>query len=139
MDEVSSVQEEKKKDPDRILRVLYPLTEVGGGGWKAYYPQFLAMLYTDIYMIPVAFSGLLELTSTFTRWLMGPIVGTIIDRFTFKFGKFWHWMLIGATLAFAINTLIYSFPVLTPNAAALGGLIAIMSVLNSLSDQLTQV
>jgi len=124
---------------DVKLRYLYPLTEFGGGIWKSYFSSFISMLYTDVYLIPVALSGILEMVNQFAAWFAGPIFGTILDKFSFKRGKFWPWVLIGSVCVAAIEIIIFSIPSLSANPAKIVFFVFLLAVGLAFAQQVTDV
>ena len=71
-------QEDKKKL--RQFKVAYPIQQLGGGIEKAYLSTYLSYLYTNIYVIPAAFSGIITIVQQVVGWIGGPVFGTIIDK-----------------------------------------------------------
>lgn len=130
---------ETHENKDSKLKYLYPATEFGGGIWKSYFTQFIGMLYTDVYFISVALSGILEMVTQITSWFAGPIFGSIIDKVSFKKGKFWPWILIGSTCVTIINIIIFTIPALTDNAKNMGLFIFIMAIILAFSLQATDI
>ena len=125
-----------EKKEARMLKNLYPLTEFGGGIWKAYFSTYVAMLYTDVYFLPVALSGVLELVNTVSSWFFGPVFGTVLDRFTFKKGKYWQWIMIGSIGSALFYLLIFALPDLSSNPENLAMLVFVLSVFLSLSQSI---
>ncbi|NLZ93520.1 MAG: hypothetical protein GX922_05845 [Firmicutes bacterium] len=119
---------------NKLLKYLYPATDFGGGAWKAYFSTYITMLYTDIYLIPVVLAGMLELVSSFMGWFSGPIWGTFLDRVTLKKGKYWQWVMIGATGEALIYITIFALPSLTSNPSSLAYLIFILAASLSLAS-----
>jgi GPH family glycoside/pentoside/hexuronide:cation symporter len=111
--------EEQIRRENARLKWLYPGTAFSAGTWMTYFSTYLSMLYTDVYMLPVALAGALDLVSEFTRWLVGPIWGTIIDRVTLKSGKYWPWIAIAATASAAIHIVTFGLPAWSSNPAGL--------------------
>jgi Na+/melibiose symporter-like transporter len=95
------------------------------------------MLYTDVYMIPVALSGFLELVTQFTSWFAAPIFGTILDRFTFKKGKYWPWILCGSILMAIVYMTQFTIPFASSNPAGLAFFIFILAVALAVMDSMT--
>ena len=50
--------EEKKQDKRELS--IYPLSELGGGVFKAYFTTYISMLMTSVYQFPVVVAGILE-------------------------------------------------------------------------------
>lgn len=133
--EKNSEPVERKSDPS--LKYIYPTTEFGGGVWKAYFSTYTNMLYTDVYMIPVALSGVLELVTQFTGWFAAPIFGTILDRFTLKKGKYWPWILGGSLLMAIIYVIQFTIPFASGNPSSLAFFVFLLAVIMAFADSMT--
>ena len=122
---------------DKALKYVYPTTEVGGGVWKAYFSTYINMLYTDIYLIPVGLAGVLELVTQFTGWFAAPIFGTILDRFTFKKGKYWPWILGGSILMALIYVIQFTVPFVSLDPSSTAFFIFILAIALAFADAMT--
>lgn len=125
------------ENPNRSLKYIYPTTELGGGIWKAYFSTYINMLYTDVYMIPVALSGIMELVSQFTGWFAAPIFGTVLDRFTFKKGKYWPWIMGGSVLMALIYVIQFTIPFASGNPASAAFFVFVLAVVIAFADSMT--
>ena len=56
-----SVYAEEDAKKLKQLKVAYPVQQLGGGIEKAYISTYISYLYTNIYVMPVAFSGLITI------------------------------------------------------------------------------
>jgi len=128
---VDTSEEQIRRENTR-LKWLYPGTAFSAGTWMTYFSTYLSMLYTDVYMLPVALAGALDLVSEFTRWLVGPIWGTIIDRVTLKSGKYWPWISISAIASAAIYIVTFGLPAWSSNPSGLAGAVFVLEVILAL-------
>ena len=101
----------KVKDNKKDL-AIYPLSELGGGVFKAYFTTYISMLMTSVYQFPIAIAGILETIQSAIQWIGGPIMGTIYDRFSFKKGKYWPWFLIAGAGTGILYIVVFSLPVI---------------------------
>ena len=130
-------QEDKKKL--RQFKVAYPIQQLGGGIEKAYLSTYLSYLYTNIYVIPAAFSGIITIVQQVVGWIGGPVFGTIIDKVSFKNAKYYPWMIIGPLVYYLDWLLIYCLPMfgITGNTGAV--LALILSIINACAAPLVTV
>ena len=133
-----SFPEAPVKSKRTFLHYLYPSLDFGGGIWKAYFNTYVQMLYTDIYLMPVALGGALELAQSFTGWFAGPLWGTVVDRVTLKKGKYWPWILIGATVCTVVYVLMFTLPYLMENPASLAPLVFVLAMVNAFSTAVNE-
>ena len=113
------VADEKKL---KQLKIAYPLAQFSGGIPKAFTSTYVTYLYTNVYMMSAAFSGVVSLIRLIIGWVGGPLFGTIVDRFTFKNARYYPWLLIGPGLMYLGWIALYSLPAfgVTSQYAALG-------------------
>ena len=93
------------------LKVAYPVQQIGGGIEKAYLSTYLSYLYTNVYMMPAAFSGLISIIQSVVGWVGGPVFGALMDKITFKNAKYYPWMIIGPAIYYLAWLLVYVLPV----------------------------
>lgn len=103
-----SVEDQKKL---KQLKVAYPLQQLGGGIEKSYISTYLSYLYTNVYMMPAALSGLITIVQNIVGWIGGPVFGAIIDKVSFKNAKYYPWMIIGPVIYYLGWLLIYCLPI----------------------------
>ena len=103
-----SAEDQKKL---KQLKVAYPIQQLGGGIEKAYLSTYLSYLYTNVYMMPAAFSGLISIIQSVVGWIGGPVFGALIDKVSFKNAKYYPWMIIGPTIYYLAWLLVYALPV----------------------------
>lgn len=103
----------------------------------AYFSTYTAMLYTDVYFIPVVLSGILQLVGQVTRWLGGPVWGTLVDRVTLKQGKYWPWIAIGAVITHVTQMVIFGLPSFSSNPASLASVVFFLALILSLGGIMT--
>ena len=81
----SAIQAEAEKvsTPKRDL-LIYPMGELAGGIYKAYFSTYVSLLMTSIYLFPIALAGVLESLQSIIGWVAAPAFGLFLDRFYFK-------------------------------------------------------
>ena len=104
----TSAEDQKKL---KQFKVAYPVQQLGGGIEKAYLSTYLSYLYTNVYMMPAAFSGLISIIQNIVGWVGGPVFGALIDKISFKNAKYYPWMIIGPTIYYLAWLLVYALPV----------------------------
>lgn len=121
------------------FKIAYPIQQLGGGIEKAYLSTYLSYLYTNIYVMPAAFSGIITIIQNIVGWIGGPLFGTIIDKVSFKNAKYYPWMIIGPLVYYLDWLLIYCLPMfgITGNTGAI--LALILSIINACASPLVTV
>ena len=132
------MQEEDRKKLKQ-LKVAYPIQQLGGGIEKAYVSTYLSYLYTNIYVMPAALSGIITIVQQVIGWIGGPVFGALIDKISFKKAKYYPWMIIGPTIYYLGFLLIYCLPVFGITGTT-GAMIAmVIAVINALISPLVTV
>ena len=108
----ANTQQVQDKKRLKLLKVLWPASELGGGFNKAYFSTYVSYLYTNVYRLSTLFSGILSLIQTIVGWIGGPLIGTFLDRFSFKKSKYYPWIIIGTIIAYSGWMLLFALPVL---------------------------
>ncbi len=110
--EKTNLTQQEMEDAKRLktLKVSYTTAQFAGGIEKAYYSTYANYLYTNVYMMTAAFSGVLALVQQIIGWIGGPLFGTILDRFTFKNARYYPWLMIGPILYYGGWIILYSMP-----------------------------
>ncbi|MDO6414707.1 MFS transporter [Sphingomonas sp. BIUV-7] len=72
---------------------------------------FLLFFYTDIVGIPIGIAGLIYMVASIFDGCIDPIAGALLDRGRTRFGRYRHWLLIGAVPLAASFALLYWKPV----------------------------
>ena len=108
----ANTQQVQDKKRLKLLKVLWPASELGGGFNKAYFSTYISYLYTNVYRLSTLFSGILSLVQTIVGWIGGPLIGTFLDRFSFKKSKYYPWIIIGTIIAYSGWMLLFALPVL---------------------------
>jgi Na+/melibiose symporter-like transporter len=117
----------------------YSMTQFGSGVWKSYFSTYIAMLYTDIYLFPVLLAGALELFTQFLNWASGPLFGTMVDRITFKTGKYWQWIGIGCVCVAGVYAIIFGIPTVVANPTGIAFLIFILATVRAIGQPMCDV
>ena len=86
-------QEDRKKL--KQLKIAYPVYQFGSGTEKSYISVYLSYLYTNVYVMPAALSGIITIVQNIVGWIGGPVFGTIIDKVSFKKARYYPWLIIG--------------------------------------------
>ena len=98
---------------------IYPLSEIAAGTYEAYFTTYISLLMTTVYRFSVTLAGVLESLQSIVGWVVQPLFGIFLDRFSFKKSKYWPWYIIlgiGCGVAYIV---IFSIPVLSSNPASL--------------------
>lgn len=130
-------EEDQKKL--KSLKIAYPASQFGGGIEKAYFGTYASYLYTNVYMMSAAFSGILTLIQTIIGWIGGPLFGTILDRISFKNAKYYPWLIIGPILYYAGWIAIYCLPALGVGGAGAGIVALIIASFNACVSPLATI
>ncbi len=78
--------------------ILYGGAEGLGFSINLFITMFFMYFTANVYLVPVAFAGLIVTIARFFDAITDPIVGTIIDRTNTKWGRFRPFVLIGGIL-----------------------------------------
>lgn len=97
------------------------------------------MLYTDIYMFPVMLAGFLELLTQFLNWASGPLFGVLVDRVTFKKGKYWQWIAGGCLCVTLVYIIIFGIPTFMSTPASLAILVFLLAAIRSIGQPMCDV
>ena len=124
-----SAQEVQDKKRLKLLKVLWPASELGGGFNKAYFSTYISYLYTNVYMLSTVFSGILSLVQTVIGWIGGPIFGTFLDRFSFKKCKYYPWLIIGTIVVYCGWMALFALPALGFSGANMGVVALILAII----------
>ena len=122
-----------------LLKVLWPASELGGGFNKAYFSTYNTYLYTDVYRMSTMFSGVLSLVQTIVGWIGGPLIGTFIDRFSFKKAKYYPWIIGGTIVAYLAWILLFSLPALGLAGAGMGTVALVLAIVIAVATPFSSV
>ena len=128
-----SAEDQKKL---KQLKVAYPVQQLGGGIEKAYISTYISYLYTNVYMMPAAFSGLITIIQSIVGWIGGPVFGALIDKISFKNAKYYPWMIIGPSIYYLGWLLIYCLPVFGVTGYAGAVCALVLAVINACTSPL---
>lgn len=121
------------------FKVAYPIQQLGGGIEKAYISTYLSYLYTNVYMMPAAFSGLITIIQNIVGWIGGPLFGTIMDKVSFKNAKYYPWMIIGPTIYYLGWLLIYCLPMFGITGSTGAVIALVIAIINACVSPLVTV
>ena len=93
--DVMSEEDSKKL---KQIKVGYSLAQFGGGIEKAFYSTYSSYFYTNVYMMPTVYAGLLTIISSIVGWVGNPVFGAIVDKVKFKNARYWPWFIIGSVI-----------------------------------------
>lgn len=129
----TTVSTEEQKTPGRMKDMLiYPLSEVAGGTYEAYFATYLSLLMTTVYKFSVTLSGVLESLQAIVIWVTQPFFGLLIDRYTFRKSKYVPWFIIfgvGCGLAYI---LVFTIPLFTSEPTKLAVPVACLIIIASI-------
>jgi len=109
---VLTQQEVEDKKQLKTFKVTYPMVNFGLGVSMAYFSVYAVYFYTNVYMMSAAVAGALTMVQTLFAWMGTPVMGIIVDKFSFKNGKFYPWIRIGTILTNCSYILIFALPAL---------------------------
>ncbi|NLZ92587.1 MAG: MFS transporter [Firmicutes bacterium] len=121
--------DEKQASRDKLATYLYPLPQFGASGGMAFFSSYLAMLLTDIYMLPVVLAGALETIRGILGWIFGPVFGLLLDRVSSKTGKYWKLLAIGTIVGTGANAMTFILPSMSDDPSTLAFPVFILGVL----------
>ena len=124
-----STQELEDKKRLKLLKVLWPASELGGGFNKAYFSTYASYLYTNVYMLSTIFSGILSTVQLLVGWIGGPIFGTFLDRFSFKKSKYYPWLIIGTIVVYSAWMVLFALPALGVSGSSTGIVALILAII----------
>lgn len=133
----TSGQEKEDAKRKRILKYLWPATEIGGGFDKAYFATYANYLYTNVYMMGALYSGIIAMAQNILRWVGGPFFGTVIDRVSFKKGKYYPWIILGRAVAYIAWIILFSLPLFGISGVTLRPFALALVLLIAVSDSVT--
>ena len=116
----------------KLLKVLWPASELGGGFNKAYFSTYISYLYTNVYMLSTIYSGILSTVQTVIGWIGGPIFGTFMDRFSFKKAKYYPWLIIGTIVVYSGWMALFALPALGVSGSSTGIVALILAIIIAL-------
>ena len=116
--------EQQKLDDDKRLKrfkIITPLRGILEGSSTTFEGSYLNYFLTDVYQLPVAFTGVLSVVSIILSWIFGPVFAAFTDKFKFKKSKFWPWPIIGGTITHIGYIAVMALPaIFSGNTAMLG-------------------
>jgi len=115
MQEEVKVPEGEKPDRDKLI---YPMQQTANGIMQSFFSTYLNSLMTMIYVFPIAVAGVVEALSQLTAWIAEPLSGAVMDRFSFKKGKYWPWIIIGSIGLAVCWIIVFALPVFLKNPRA---------------------
>lgn len=135
----NSSQEKEDAKRKKLLECLWPMTEIGGGFEKAFFGTYENYLYTNVYMMGALYSGIIAMAKNILRWLGGPFFGTVIDRVSFKKGKYYPWIILGRAVAYISWIILFALPLFGISGTTLRPFALILVLLIAVSDSITTV
>ncbi|MDR0311036.1 MAG: MFS transporter, partial [Acidobacteriota bacterium] len=98
MQNVETANELSPEDKRRDNRdkLIYPMQQLAHGVMQSFFSTYLNNLMTLVYIFPIGVAGFVEAMGQALGWVVGPVSGAMIDRFSFKKSKYWPWIIIGS-------------------------------------------
>lgn len=124
-----SAQELQDQKDVKKFKVLYPLSEFLAGIQKQFFGVYLNFFYTNVYMFSVTFTAAMTMISNIVSWVVTPVFSAFIDRFKFKKGKFWPWLIFGTVIVYGIQVLITALPAMTGKTTQLATFVFILVIM----------
>lgn len=137
-EKVDAVSTDEAKEYKK-LKVGYSVQQLTGGVEKAYLSTYSSYLYTNVFMLSAAYSGIMQIVSQIVGWIGGPLFGGIIDKVSFKKGRYWPWMFIGPTLLYGTWLLLYCLPAMGVRGPEAGIWCLILAIIASVVQPLATV
>ena len=140
--ELKTIAQQELEDAKRLkrLKMITPARGVLEGSSTTYEGSYLNYFLTDIYKLPVAFTGVLSIVGLLISWVFAPLFGAFSDKFKFKKSKFWPWPIIGGTITHIGYIIIMALPaIFSGNVAMLGPVAFSIILLVRLSGQVSSV
>ncbi|MCR4429514.1 MAG: MFS transporter [Tepidanaerobacteraceae bacterium] len=122
---------------DKLTRYLYILPSLGTSAPMSYFSSYLPMLFTDIYMMPVALSGALETIRALIAWFAGPSFGIFLDRVTTRIGKYWIWIVVGVLGSNVANIITFALPSISESPQNLALLVFLLGIIASANESIS--
>ena len=86
------------------------MQQLAHGVMQSFFATYLNNLMTLVYIFPIAIAGFVEAMGQALGWVVGPVSGAMIDRFSFKKSKYWPWIIIGSIGAATCWVVIFVLP-----------------------------
>jgi len=96
---------------DNRDKLIYPMQQLAHGVMQSFFATYLNNLMTLVYVFPIAVAGVVEAMGQALGWVVGPVSGAVIDRFSFKKAKYWPWIIIGSIGVAVCWIVIFVLPV----------------------------
>jgi len=109
--ETADVQSPEDRKQDNRDKWIYPMQQLAGGVMKSFFSIYLNNLMTLVYVFPIGIAGVVEAMGQALGWVVGPVSGATIDRFSFKKSKYWPWIIIGSIGVAVCWIVIFVLPV----------------------------
>lgn len=135
-------ERQEAEDAKRLKRfkVLTPLRGLLEGSSTTYEGSYLNYFLTDIYMLPVAFTGALSIVGLLLAWVFAPLFAAFCDKFKFKKSKFWPWPVIGGTITHLGYIAVMALPaIFSDNVSMLGPAAFAIILIVRMSGQVSSV
>jgi len=111
----ADVQSPEDRKQDNRDKWIYPMQQLAGGVMQSFFATYLNNLMTLVYVFPISVAGVVEAMGQALGWVVGPVSGATIDRFSFKKSKYWPWIIIGSIGVAVCWIVIFVLPVFVSN------------------------
>ena len=135
-------EEQELEDAKRLkrIKIITPIRGVLEGSSTTYEGSYLNYFLTDIYQLPVAFTGALSIVSLLLSWIFAPVFAAFTDKFHFKKSKFWPWPIIGGTITHIGYIAVMALPaIFSGNVSMLGPVAFVIIMIIRMSGQISSV
>jgi Na+/melibiose symporter-like transporter len=140
--ETSDSEQQEITDAKRLKRfkILTPVKGVLEGSSTTFDGSYLNFFLTDVYKLPIVFTGILSAVTLALTWIFTPTFAAFSDKFKFKKSKFWPWPIIGGTVTHLGYIAVMVLPaVFGENVSSLGPLAFALILLIRMSAQISGV
>lgn len=129
MNEDQAVRPQEDVKRESRDKLIYPMQQVATGIMQAFFSTYLTNLMTAVYVFPVTIAGVVESLSQAIGWVVSPLSGAMIDRFSFRKAKYWPWIIIGGIGGALCYIIVFSLPVFSADPTKLVIPVAIVILL----------
>ena len=95
------------------------MQQLAHGVTQSFFSTYLNNLMTLVYIFPIGVAGAVEAMGQALSWIIGPVSGAVIDRFSFKKAKYWPWIIIGSIGVAVCWIVIFVLPVFVPDPTSM--------------------
>ena len=124
----------------RRIKIITPVRGVLEGSSTTYDGSYLNYFLTDVYRLPVEFTGALSIATLLLSLIFAPVFAVFTDKFKFRRAKFWPWPVIGGTITHLGLIAVMALPALfSGNVSMLGPVAFALVLIIRMSGQISSV